>query len=300
MTVLDSFNKVDTTYSVTEANKQISIRHLLTHTSGISYAFTNPTMNAIYSKSGVNNFGLSHKTITTKEMIELIAQQPLAHDPGDNWTYGLNCEVLGYLVQIVSGKTLGDYCKEYIFEPLSMQDTYFYLPKEKKDRLVPVYFDGLSKGGIQLYPDSTFSYPLYNRDDHFAGGGGASGSTRDYMTFCQMLLDGGTYNNQRILSPKTVDLLISNQLAFMNIDTKNLFGSSGSTFGLGFSVRTQKNQSHSLGSENTYAWGGIFNTKYWIDPQEEMIFVGMTQILPNYHDEFWSKLYNIIYSSIQD
>jgi|GEM_PF-59509 len=295
--VIDTFNPKDTSFTTIAANKQISIRHLLTHTSGIPYPFSDQQLGAIYTKHKVNNFGLSHPTATTKEMVQQIAAQPLVHQPGEKYTYGHNTDVLGYLVEVITGQTLGEYCRANIFEPLQLNDTYFYLPKDRADRLIPVYNEDRKKGIVM--PDQTMlNYPLLGRKDHFAGGGGLSSTAADYAVFCQMLLNGGHYNQQRILGRKTVDLIQTDQLAYMGISPAN--PRNGSSFGLGFSLRTAKADAHSIGSEGTFGWGGAFNTKYWIDPKEEMVFVGMTQIIPTLHGEFWDKLYSIIYASLED
>lgn len=293
--VLETFNEKDTTYTTQPAERQISIRHLLTHTAGIAYTFSDPRLAAVYTKNKAAGFGLSHPTATTEEMVKALAAQPLAHHPGEKYTYGHSTDVLGYLVEVVSGQTLGAYCRDHILDPLQMEDTYFYLPEDRADRLVPVYYEDRATG-IHLHDQTPFLYPLSGRDDHFAGGGGLSSTTEDYAVFCQMLLNKGVYNGQRILGRKTVDLIQTDQLAFMGIPPSN--PRSGSSFGLGFSIQTS--DARALGSVGTYGWGGAFNTKYWIDPQEDIVFVGMTQMLPTLHGEFWDKLYAIIYAALED
>lgn len=297
--VLLKLNAADTTYTTIPVKNPITIRHLMTHTSGLSYAFMDARIKAIYEKNGAANFGLSHETITTAEMVQRIAEQPLLHHPGERWTYGYNTDVLGYLVEVLSGQTLGVYCKEHIFGPLGMKDTGFYLPKEKTPRLVPVYYDVPEKKQLLVHTDPIYNYPFLGRDDHFAGGGGASSTTLDYAIFCQMLLNGGTYNGKRILSKKTTDLLATDQLAYMGIEPTKRVDEFGTSYGLGISLKTKRNEAQTLNSAGTLAWGGIFNTKYWINPKEELVFVGMTQILPDYHPEFWEKLYNIIYAAVE-
>lgn len=297
--VLDEFNESDSSYTTKKIQKQITIRHLLSHTSGIPYAFSDKKAAAIFAKNDFVNFGLSHDKATTKEMVEMIAQQPLLHQPGEKWTYGHNTDVLGYFIEVISGKTLGEYCRVNIFEPIGMNDTYFYLPKNKHSRLVPVYSE-LGNGKIVKRPWKTTNYPTYGRDDHFAGGGGLSSTAMDYAIFCQMLLNNGSYNGRRILSRKTIDLMNSDQLEKMGIDSKSSFGNKGTSFGLGFALNTQQSTSHSHGSEGAFNWGGIFNTKYWIDPKEEMFMVAMAQIYPFSGGDIWTKLQTIIYSSIED
>lgn len=297
---LDTFNEKDSTYTSIPAEKAITIRHLLTHTSGIAYDFMDPRISAIFTKNGTANLGLSHETKTTKDIVDIFANQPLLHEPGTKWTYGYNKEILGYLIEVLTGQTLGEYCQEHIFKPLGMEDTGFYFPIEKAERLVPVYYDDREKKALLQYDKDVFEYPLFERDDHFAGGGGASSTTEDYAVFCQMLLNKGTYNGNRILSPKTIELMTSDQLEYLGIQAGRLVGEKGTSFGLGFSIRTENNRAASVGSVGTFAWGGLFNTKFWIDPVEDMVFVGMTQIFPDYHPEFWDRLYAIIYGAVEE
>lgn len=297
--VLTSYDEKEGTYETEALKTPISIRHLLTHTSGIPYPFMDERMKAIYKQGDADKFGLSHKEATTEEMANKIAAQPLVHQPGTNWTYGHNCEVLGYLVEVVSGQTLGEYLAEHVFTPLGMKDTYFYLPEDKFDRLVPVYGE-FEKAGLRKMPDLLYNYPTFGRDDHFAGGGGASSTAMDYGIFCQMLLNMGEYNGQRILSRKTIELMTTDQLEMMGIEPGSLLGTNGTSFCLGYALTTERKLSNAHGSEGAFSWSGIFNTKYWIDPEEEMFMVAMAQVLPFYHREIWQKLNTIIYSSIDD
>ncbi|MFK7922725.1 MAG: serine hydrolase domain-containing protein [Bacteroidia bacterium] len=296
--VMTSFDEKEGTYETEPLESPISIRHLLTHTSGIPYPFGDPAK-TIYKQVDADKFGLSHKDASTEEMANKIAALPLMHQPGEKWTYGHSVDVLGYLVEVVSGQTLGEYLAEHVFQPLGMKDTYFYLPEDKQDRLIPVYGE-LDKVGLRKMPDMLYNYPTYGRDDYFAGGGGLSSTAMDYAIFCQMMLNMGEYNGKRILSRKTIELMTTDQLALMGIDTGGLFGGDGSSFCLGYALSTKSSLASVHGSEGAFSWGGIFNTKYWIDPQEEMFMVTMAQMLPFYHQEFWEKLNTIIYSSIDD
>ncbi|MEL6591386.1 MAG: serine hydrolase domain-containing protein, partial [Bacteroidota bacterium] len=297
--VMDTFDPDAVTYTTVDLERPITIRHLLTHTTGIAYGFSSEKMAAIYKESGVDKFGLSHKTATTEEMVNLIAAQPLLHQPGTQWTYGYNCEVLGYLVEVVSGQTLGEYLDEHVFTPLGMDDTYFYLPKDKQDRLVPVYGD-VRENGLTKYPDILSNYPTYGRTDHFAGGGGLSSTIMDYATFCQMMLNKGEYNGKRILSRKTIELMTTDQLALMDIEAGSKVDAKGTSFCLGYALTTPESQANHQGSVGTFYWGGIYNTKFWIDPEEEMFMVTMVQIIPFQRNEMWQKLNNIIYSAVVD
>ncbi|MGB1241618.1 MAG: serine hydrolase domain-containing protein, partial [Chitinophagales bacterium] len=297
--VLDKFNEIDSSYTSIEAKKTITIRHLLTHTSGISYDFQSKIAAAIYAKGGATVEALAGEGMTTAKMSKRLSKQPLMHQPGEKYTYGHNTDILGQLVEVLSKQTLGEFCKEHIFEPLGMKETHFYLPKPLMSRLVPVYYEIQNKG-LQRHDDATFGYPYVNRPDYFTGGGGLSGTTMDYAIFAQMLLNKGTYNGKRILGRKTVDLMTStDQLQKLGIPKKS-FSQNGATFSLGFSLSTKDNLSHTSGSVGTFGWGGIFNTKYWVDPKEEMVMVAMTQVYPSYHPEFWEKLYAIVYGALED
>ncbi|MEL7533863.1 MAG: serine hydrolase domain-containing protein [Bacteroidota bacterium] len=296
--VMSAFDEKDGSYETEDLETPITIRHLLTHTSGIPYPFNDPAK-SIYKQGDADKFGLSHKEASTAEMVNKIAALPLMHQPGEKWTYGHSVDVLGYFVEVISGQTLGAYLNEHVFEPLGMKDTYFYLPEDKQERLVPVYGE-FEKAGLRKMPDLLYNYPSFGRDDHFAGGGGLSSTAMDYGIFCQMMLNMGEYNGKRILSRKTIELMTTDQLALMGIDTQNILGGNGTSFCLGFALTTERKLASEHGSVGSFNWGGIFNTKYWIDPEEEMFMVAMTQMLPFYHQEFWQKLNTIIYSSVTD
>jgi CubicO group peptidase (beta-lactamase class C family) len=302
--VLDQFNNADSTYTTNKVKKPITIRHLLTHTSGISYGSFNPgKINAIYTKAGISNFGLSDKVLTTKEMVDKIAGVPLIFQPGDKFMYGLNMEVLGRIVEVVSGKPLNEYFKANIFDPLNMNDTYFYLPKSKQDRLVPVYTYN-SKNKMTMSEDTDYStlfdYPKNEDNNHYAGGGGASGTAMDYTKFILALVNNGVYNGKRILSRNTIDVMTADQLILLNMRGKGYSKVPGITFGLGFALKTEQGIAVSPKSSCTYEWGGVFNTKFFIDPEEELVFVGLTQIVPFKRPDFWNKLYAILYGALDD
>ena len=302
--ILDQFNEVDSTFTTKPTKKKITIRHLLTHTSGITYGvFTGGHVQAIYEKLGANNFGLSHPNMNTIEMANQLAKVPLIFEPGQQYSYGLNMEILGAIVEIVSKMSLGEYFQKNIFEPLGMKETHFYLPKSQHSRLIPVYtYD--DKGKVIMAADTEFGkilqYPKAPDNKHYAGGGGASGSTMDYAIFIQALLNGGIYNGKRILSRKTIEVMTSDQMIELNKKGKGMSKTPGITFGLGFGLKTAEGSAVSHKSPGTYEWGGYFNTKFFIDPQEELIFVGMTQIVPFRRPDFWEKMYAIIYGAIDD
>lgn len=303
--VLDQFNEKDSSYTAVPAKSPITIRQLLTHSSGIVYgAFSQGALRAIYAKKGLMDVGLSHTKMTTEEFINRLAEVPLAFHPGEKYTYGLNMDILGRVVEVVSGSKLSDYFRKNIFEPLGMKNTFFYLPKEKQAKLVPIYLqkeDGTlematNTGGIS----SGMDYPLQADNNHYAGGGGLSSTALDYATFIQALLNNGHYNGKRILSRKTVEVMTADQMIGLNMEGKGYSRRPGETFCLGFSLITDQGKGISVKSPGTYEWGGYFNTKFFIDPKGQLIFVGMTQILGARHGELWDRLAAIMYSAIED
>lgn len=300
--VLDKFNEADSSFTTKPVQRPITIRHLLTHTSGITYGVFNPgKIQAIYEKMGANNFGLS-ADVTTEQMANQLAKVPLVFQPGEKYMYGLNMEILGRIVEVASGKKLNQYFKENIMMPLGIEDTGFYLPKSKYDRLVPVYtYD--DKGKVIMAADTEFGkileFPKRSDNNHYAGGGGMSGTAMDYMIFIQTLLNEGEYGGNRILSRKTIEVMTSDQLIVLNEKGNGYSKVPGITYGLGFALKTNEGTAHDHKSAGTYEWGGYFNTKFFIDPEEELVFVGMTQIVPFQRNDFWDKMYAIIYSSME-
>jgi len=294
--VLNEFNNVDSIFSTFPLERDITIKNLLTHTSGIYYGdFETGDLNAIYKKNNMLGLGLSSEVLSTEEMVDRIAKMPLAFQPGSSWKYGLNMEVLGRIVEVVSGRNLAVYFDQYIFDPLEMNDTYFYLPKEKQGRLVNMsYPDSLD----QLNYGSTMKYPNLPDHDHYAGGGGLSSTALDYAKFCMALANNGELNGKRILKAETVKQLYSEQFPELNSEKKGFSDVKGIGFGLGFAIILDERPLLWPFSENTYFWSGYFNTKYWIDPQKDLIFVGMTQIYSFKHKKFWSKLYKELFKDL--
>ncbi len=303
MTVLDEFNAEDSSFTTKPTSRPITIRHLLTHTSGITYGDFNPgKISIVYGKYDMLGVGLAHESWNNEEFINRLAKVPLVFEPGERYLYGLNMDVLGRVVEVITNKTLDQYFKDHIFTPLGMNDTHFYLPKSKHQRLVALYTaseDGpvISKeGGLAR----ALNYPLSEDKGMYAGGGGLSSTAWDYAQLVQMLLNRGLYGENQVLAPQTVDLIRSDQLIALNREGKGFSNVPGITFGLGFAVLTEEAAGFSPKSPGTYEWGGYFNTKYFIDPEEELVFVGMTQILPFPQQHFWDKLYAVIYASLED
>lgn len=291
--VLNTYDPADTTYTTVPAKRAVTIRDLLTHTSGIDYAgIGTKAMKAIYAKAGIPS-GLGHFDADLLTEMKKLASLPLAFQPGEKFQYGLNYDLLGCLIEIISGQTLDRFFQENIFEPLGMKDTYFNVPASKATRLVAVYTEDSLKHIIpwshtfrQIDPD----YPTMNTH-YFSGGAGLSSTAYDYAIFLQMLLNGGIYNGRRILAPRTVEMITSNQLDFHYNGTDD--------FGLGFDIVTEKGANLGPRNKGSYSWGGYYGTTYWVDPREHMVCLIMTQHTPNSHGDLTNKITSLIYASLK-
>jgi CubicO group peptidase (beta-lactamase class C family) len=285
--VIDKFNKADTTYTTVPAKREITIRDLLTHTSGLGYAQIGSTeAKNIYYKAGVVG-GIGVPDFVLADKMKILGSLPLFHQPGEKWTYGLNTDVLGYLVEVVSGMSLKDFLTKRIFEPLGMKDTYFYLPADKKNRLVMLYReDSVTHKPVKmpeklnLYADMYRDYPKMN-GSYYSGGAGLSSTVYDYAIFLQMLLNGGEYNGKRILSHNSVRMMTMNQIGDINRGANK--------FGLGFGITTDKGSAILPTQEGTFEWGGMFATTYWVDPKEKLIGLVYRNIWPT----SWGSLGNL-------
>ncbi|MHA4806540.1 serine hydrolase domain-containing protein [Flavitalea flava] len=292
--VLDTFHAKDSTYTTIPAKRGITFRDLLTHTSGIDYAgIGSDKMKAIYAKAGIPS-GLGVIDADLKERMQTLAKLPLIHQPGEKWTYSLSVDVLGSLVEIISGTNLEDYLTKKIFRPLGMKDTYFNVPSAKSGRLTAVYTeDSLhhivrwtkgTRGGID--PD----YPLLPKH-YFSGGAGITSTAFDYAVFLQMLLNGGRYNGVQVLAPRTVQLMISGQLDFLYNGKDN--------FGLGFQITSERSAALESQNAGSFSWGGFFGTTYWADPKARLVCLIMTQQTPNSHGDYGKKFEQLVYQSLK-
>ncbi|MFI5187826.1 MAG: serine hydrolase domain-containing protein [Chitinophagales bacterium] len=295
--VLDKFNAADTTYTTVPAKREITIRDLLTHTSGIAYAqIGTKESNAIYYKAGVVG-GIGVDKILLADKMKILGGLPLMHQPGEKWTYGLNTDLLGYLVEVVSGMSLDEFFRKKIFTPLGMKDTYFYVPKEKRNRLATLYSEDstkhIQKDG-ETYQLNGIIYVNYPDMDgtYYSGGGGLSSTAYDYSIFMQMLLNGGEYDGKRILSRSTIRMMTANQIGDLD------FGDD--KFGLGFGIYTDKSAAKNPASAGTFYWGGMFSSSYWIDPKEKIIAQFFLQQFPNSHGEIHDKFKALVYQAIND
>jgi CubicO group peptidase (beta-lactamase class C family) len=288
--VLDKFNGKDTTYTTIPANREIRIRDLFTHTSGIDYAgIGSANMRAIYAKAGIPA-GFGTDKVVLGEKMRALGKLPLVHQPGERFTYGLNVDVLGYLIEVCSGESLDKFFQKRIFEPLGMNDTYFYIPGSKSSRLVAVNTED-QKHHVTKLSLEIFNYPLLT-GTYFSGGAGLSSTTRDYATFLQMLLNNGEYNGKRLLSRRTVELITCNQIGDLNIGRDK--------FGLGFEITTAYGQAQLGISEGSFSWGGYFGTTYWADPKEHLVCLLFMQQSPLSHGEIQSKFKAMVYQALND
>ncbi|MBL7696749.1 MAG: beta-lactamase family protein [Chitinophagaceae bacterium] len=296
--VIEKYNEKDTTYTTVPATREITIRDLLNHTSGIGYAQIGSNIsNAIYAKNNIRSFyGEGSKSLA--EDMQKLGSLPLLHNPGEKFTYGLNTDVLGYLVEVVSEMSLADFFQRRIFAPLGMKDTYFYLPAEKYDRLVFTYIPD-STGKIQKMPDELndngiirINYPKTN-GSYYSGGAGLSSTVFDYATFLQMLLNGGVYNGQRILSRNTIRMMTTGQIGNLTIGEEDVFG-------LGFGIVTEKGSGRYPTPEGTYYWGGAWGTDYWVDPKEKIIGLIYKQFWNDPASDLNSKFKVMTYAALND
>jgi CubicO group peptidase (beta-lactamase class C family) len=295
--VLDKFNPADTTYTTVPAKSEITIRQLFTHTSGLGYAqIGSKEANAIYAKSKITA-GIGVQDDNLLGAMNRLAKLPLMHQPGERWTYGLNSDLLGCLVQVLSGMTLNDFFRLRIFEPLGMKDTYFYIPSDKSSRLVNLYREDstgqLVKAEANMLNGPTVAnYPLIN-STYYSGGAGLSSTIYDYAAFLQMLLNNGTYNGKRLLSRNTVRIMTMNQIGDLSI-----WG--GEKFGLGFQVVTEKTSGKTLSQEGTFSWGGAFSTSYWVDPKEKIVMLFYRQLQNSTHGDVAEKFRSLTYAAINE
>jgi len=280
--------------STVPAAVPIRIIDLLTHSSGISYPSMHSELYKAYIDAGIID-GVTSSDITLASQMKLLAEQPLLFEPGSKTAYGLSTDLLGYLVEVVSGRSLDQYLAEEIFEPLRMHDTYFYLPRNRTDRLVTLYaiVDGhlvVSKGDESDFILDEPLYPITGARSYLSGGAGLSSTTGDYARFLQMLLNGGELDGARILSRKSVELM---RTARVDWD-----GDQVPDMSLGFSVVTDLGKRGELGSVGSYSWGGVFYTSYWVDPSEDLVGVFMSQVLPA-NSDISDKFNMLVYQALK-
>ncbi|RKU39355.1 serine hydrolase [Candidatus Poribacteria bacterium] len=279
------------------AKRQITIWNLLTHTSGLTYQW-NERLGQRYTDAGITH-GLLQDEGTLAERMKVLATIPLLHQPDAEFEYGLSIDLLGYFVEVVSGMSLEAFFSERIFKPLGMNDTHFFIPKAKRQRIATVY-ERTKDGPIKRKPPEptvdgsliySTDYPYNGPRTYFSGGGGLVSTAPDYVRFAQMMLNGGELNGVRLLSRKTVELMTLDHFADRDPD----FG-----HGLGFSVVRDASDLNEVGSVGTFGWGGFFYTSFFIDPQEQMIGIFMCQLHPSGGLDIGEKIRILFYQAIVD
>jgi CubicO group peptidase (beta-lactamase class C family) len=293
--VLASFRYQDTSFTTVPARSEITIRHLLTHTSGLGYGVIDgdERMRMIYKKAGITDL-FTTDDISIEESVLKLASLPLHHHPGEKYTYSEGLDVLGYFIEKVSGMPFDQFLREHLFDPLGMNDTWFYLPDSKANRLVSVQTQ--ENGEWVRYPVTFYDpeYPIKGAKRFFSGGAGLSSTAKDYATFLQMFLNGGELNGTRILSRTTIQSMMGNQ-------TGELFGYPNKHYGLAFGVVTEAGEaSGGIGSEGTFDWGGYFNTQYFADPQENIIGIIMKQTRGPVSDDTGWQFRQMVFQAVDD
>jgi CubicO group peptidase (beta-lactamase class C family) len=294
MKVISETDEQGNIVATVDAKKPIRIVDLLTHTSGISYPFIKNALQKPYVEAGLID-GLTGEDITLESQMLLLARQPLMFEPGEKFLYGLSTDLAGYLVEVVSGQTLPEFIAANITVPLAMDDTYFYLPAEKADRLVTLYADVDGRGLV--VSDGTESsikldnpnYPVEGAQTMHCGGAGLSSTAEDYGRFLLMLLNDGELDGVRVLSRKSVELMSA---ARIDWDDDGL-----ADVGLGFGVVSDLGKTGLLSSVGNLSGGGAFYTSYWIDPQEDLVAVFMSQVRPadtDVADKFQTAVYQAL------
>jgi CubicO group peptidase (beta-lactamase class C family) len=275
---------------VEEAKTPIRIIDLFTHTSGFSYGFSNSEVDKLYQSK------LSkRKEFTRDNILSKFAELPLTHQPGTAWNYGVSTDIIGFLVEKLSGKKLGEYMQDTIFNPLGMQDTGFYVPSNKIDRLSQIYTADKT-GQTVVSKDVPGGIDFLNDPKIHSAGGGLVSTMQDYFIFAQMMLNGGEINGVRILGRKTVKYMSSNHLPDHLIPYNKT--SDGEGYGLAMSVTVNPEMSGFMGSTGNYGWGGAASTYFRIDPQEKIIMISMAQFVPigfhRYHNDFRNLVYQAL------
>ena len=280
--------------AVVPAKRPITIRDLLTHTAGISYG-SGPAQDQ-WKAAGIQGWYFADRSEPVSAVVERMAALPMDAQPGEKYVYGYNTDILGVVVEKVSGLTLAEFFQKRITGPLGLVDTQFYLPPAGKDRLAAVY--AAKDGKIERATDPKFGQGHYVEGPRmaFAGGAGLLSTARDYGRFLQMLLNGGEIDGVRLLSPKTVELMTVNHVGTLFAERGP--SDAGRGFGLGFDVIEDLGETGRHGSVGAFGWGGAYHTTYWADPKEKMVVLLMTQLLPAGNSDLHARFRALVYQSI--
>jgi CubicO group peptidase (beta-lactamase class C family) len=279
-----------------DLEREITVHDVLRHTAGLSYggyAETQIPVDRLYDQAD-----LWPPDITSQEMVRRIAELPLAYQPGQVWHYSVATDVLGYLVEVISDTSLAEYCDEKILKPLGMEDTGFSVPPDKIDRFATLY--GLSEEGPLELIDVATGFD-FTDVQLYSGGHGLVSTTADYARFAQMLLNKGELDGARLLGPRTIDLMTANHLPSTLLPM--VMGTDpmpGHGFGLGFSVMMDVPQSGLMGSVGLHGWGGWASTHFWVDPQEQLIGIFMSQYIPSGTYPVRTEFRTLVYQALVD
>ncbi|MGF7215441.1 CubicO group peptidase (beta-lactamase class C family) [Spirosoma lacussanchae] len=291
----DRKNPTGGSYETRPARSEITIRQLLSHNAGIPYEhpldqrpeFTVPFFNSTAPDK-------------LEDVINRLAARPLLNDPGTDSTgkgfvYGLNTDIIGRLVEVLTNQPLDVVLRERVLDPLGMADTYFYLPPGKASRLVELYDKGNADKPLVLHPNKTYrQYAVSGARTYFSGGAGLVSTVEDYARFCQMLLNGGTFNNRRILGRKTVEMMVRNQIGAAEVWDRR------DKFGLGFQLITEGTHYGDQATPGAYTWGGMYCSEFTIDPKEELILLVFTNVQPYAHySDFVRKFRTAVYQALE-
>ncbi len=273
LTRYDTANAVGGTFQTRPAKSEITIRQLLSHNAGIPYEhpldkrpeFAVPFFNSVEPDK-------------LEDVVNKLAKRPLTTDPGTAFVYGLNTDIIGRLVEILAGQPLDVALRERVLEPLGMSDTYFYLPTDKISRLVELYDKSDAAKPLKLNTNAAYrNSSVWGAKTYFSGGAGLVSTVADYARFCQMMLNGGSFNNKRILSRKTVDMMVQNQIGSSEVWDRR------DKFGLGFQLITANSHYADQATPGSFTWGGMYCSEFTIDPAENLILLVFTNVQPYAH-----------------
>ena len=292
--VLTDFNPADSTYTSKPSESTPTIRQLLTHTAGVPYGFMNPSVNgAIYDKNDIPDLS-TNLNMDIKDVASKLGDLPLMHEPGKKWMYGLNTDVLGRVVEVVSGEKLDDYIRTNITKPLGIEKLDFYFDASEKKNLTKVYIPMKDSTNMQVNQMGKMyiaDYPTDGAKSYLSGGSGMTGTARDYLLFCQAMLNDGELDGAQILKKEIAKSMHEDQLGSVPYPWGPM------TFGFGFDVA----KNHPSRPKGTYSWGGAFSTIFWIDPVNDLIVIQLRQVLSSpFNNDINSKLEKIVYSALAD
>lgn len=280
-------------YHALPAKTPITIRHLLTHTSGVGYG--GGVAADLWEAAGIQGWYFADREEPVRVTVDRMAALPFEAQPGEDWVYGYSTDILGAVIEVASGLPLDELLRSRIFEPLGMKDTHFYLPPEKRDRLATVY-SATDEGALERAPDpgrmvGQGAYVDGPRRS-FSGGAGLVSTAPDYARFLQAMLDGGVLDGARILAPSSVRLMTANHVG-------DLYPwSEGTGFGLGFSTAEDLGARGEPGTEGEFAWGGAYHSSYWVDPAQDLVVVYMTQVIPAEGLDDHGRLRALVYAAL--